>query len=85
MFPEPVAARIAPFFSGWGGWWRCCRRNGWWWGGCVAFRNSRPLTNACKNTGFAFNSTGGERGATQVSPLICHIIMPDMDEAANFA
>ncbi len=54
-------------------------------GGCVAFHNSPPSTNACKNTGFAFNLTGGERGAAQVPPLICHIIMLDMDKAANFA
>ncbi len=35
--------------------------------------------------GFVFDSTGGECNATQVPPLICYIIMPDLDEAANFA
>jgi hypothetical protein len=54
-------------------------------GGCVASCNSRPVTNASENRGFAFDSTGGERSAAQVPPLICHIIMPDMDEAADFA
>jgi hypothetical protein len=54
-------------------------------GGCVASCNSCPVTNASENRGFAFDSTGGERSAAQVPPLICHIIMPDMDEAADFA
>ena len=54
-------------------------------GGCVASCNSRPVTNASENRGFAFDSTGGECSAAQVPPLICHIIMPDMDEAADFA
>jgi hypothetical protein len=43
------------------------------------------VTNACKNTGFAFDSTGGESSAAQVPPLIRHIIMPDMDETADLA
>jgi hypothetical protein len=47
-------------------------------GSCSADCISLPGTNACKNTGFAFDSTGGESNATQVPPLICYIIMPDM-------
>jgi hypothetical protein len=51
----------------------------------VALRSPHPSTNACKDLGFAFDLTGGERSAAQVPPLICHIIMLDMNEAANFA
>jgi hypothetical protein len=54
-------------------------------GGCVAGCSSHLVANACKNTGFVFDSTGGECNATQVPPLICYIIMPHMDKAANFA
>jgi hypothetical protein len=32
-----------------------------------------------------FNSTWGESSAAQVPPLICHIIMLDMNKAADFA
>jgi hypothetical protein len=51
----------------------------------VALRSPCPSTNACKELGFAFNATGGEHSAAQVPPLICHIIMSDMNKAANFA
>ncbi len=32
-----------------------------------------------------FDLTGGERSAAQVPPLMCHIIILDMNKAANFA
>jgi hypothetical protein len=51
----------------------------------VALCSPCPSTNACKDLGFAFDFTGGECSATQVPPLICHIIMLDMNKAADFA
>ncbi len=51
----------------------------------VALCGPRPSTNACKDLGFKFNLTGGECSAAQVPPLICHIIMLDMNKATNFA
>jgi hypothetical protein len=51
----------------------------------VALCNPCLSTNACKDSGFAFDLTGGECSAAQVLLLICHIIMSDMDKAANFA
>jgi hypothetical protein len=38
-----------------------------------------------KIRGVVFDSTGGECSAAQVLPLICHIIMLDMDEVTIFA
>ena len=55
-------------------------------GGCVVTgSNPHPLANARKHSGFGFYSTGGECSAAQVSPFICHIIMPNMYQAASFA
>jgi hypothetical protein len=52
---------------------------------CVALCSPHPSTNTCKDSGFGFNLTGGKFSNAQVPPLICHIIMLDMDEATDFA
>ena len=44
-----------------------------------------PLANARKYSWFAFHSTGRKCSATQVPPFICHIVMPNMDQATRFA
>ena len=56
-------------------------------GWCVCRSSDLPCktTNAGKNSRFAFYSSEGKGSATEVPPLIRHIIMPNMNQPALLA